>query len=106
MTEHPAAPTTEAGRKALGIIEAGVNTRWKGLAAYNWSVSAYAASRVVAIEDEARAAARKEVDDALRPALNEAHQYAGASYFAGAAVRKVIRILDSLSTDTREDEQP
>lgn len=53
--EKTTSPRTEAGRRAQGVVEAGVNPQWQGLAEHGGSVSTYAAELILAIEREARA---------------------------------------------------
>lgn len=88
MTEHPAAPMTEAGRRLL-------NRR-----SY-WSGNTEIRDGILAIEDQARAAARKEVLDDIDDALPVAYGDDQANYKS-----EVSAILDSLSTDTRKEPQP
>ena len=102
MTEHPAAPTTKAGR-----------AMW---AAFNnpdpsWIDDGEEILRaILAIEAEARATARKEVLDAPRLARLLKERYGDSAFGLAVGNLSLERfvmdadaILDSLSTDTREE---
>ena len=86
MTEHPAAPTTEAGRALAARAKRQAFGNWEGIAQFE----------IPAIEAEARAAARKEVLDGFRAEID------GRTWHPDDLDRLNI-ILDSLSTDTREE---
>ena len=84
MTEHPAAPTTEAGRRLWAQPKYAENESWDA-----WTTA------IIAVEAEARAAARKEVLDEIRARLHPVYD--------GKDFDFIRAILDSLSTDTREE---
>jgi hypothetical protein len=99
MTEHPAAPTTEASKHCLKWIafvekvdDPAGNTIYDEL------------QRIFLprIEAEARAAARKEVLNEARDRLTKA--VAKRDFMSGPlSAASMFAILDSLSTDTREE---
>ena len=95
MTEHPAAPRTEAARDLMtNLSKVADSDSWA------W----WAMQGILAIESEARAAARKEVllsEDELIDIIEQAIFETGTGL--EAAVLAAERILDSLSTDTREE---
>ena len=96
MTEHPAAPTTEAGRAF--VREFGVGGIYSGQGDV-----AFARRSVSKIEAEARAAARKEVTPEML-AIAIIRIWHGSSEEPNAAdIEEARLILDSLSTDTREE---
>ena len=101
MTEHPAAPPTEAGRTLIDQIEGlDYDAYDAGRAAFgSWT------DAIRAIEAEARAAARKEVLDEIRQRLPGYMDDLNSEELSGYtfAVNQFGAILDSLSTDTREE---
>ena len=91
MSEHPAAPTTEAGRHMLMWLR---SVQRPGTYPIR--------DAILAIETEARAAARKEVLDEIRRNMPVAVLATDGGPTVAYAM-EVTDILDSLSTDTREE---
>ena len=92
MTEHPAAPTSPA-RQLLSLVE----NLYEDVRSIERREVGEVYKLVAAIEAEARAAARKEVLDRL--AMREVSVGPLDAY----SKRSVLEVLDSLSTDTREE---
>ena len=95
MTEHPAAPTPLA---PLDQLFNEVDER------FGRNVARFVDARLDAALAEARAAARKEVRPAMWELVHDA-AHAGNGYYETCmeCMRSVDAILDSLSTDTREE---
>ena len=91
MTEHPAAPTSPA-RQLLSLVE----NLYEDVRSIERREVGEVYKLVLAVESEARAAARKEVLDEIR------EHFRTDAPTAVTTTRTVRRILDSLSTDTRE----
>ena len=86
VTEHPAAPATEAGRRLFTDNEP----------MDMWESDGVTWEDITAVEAEARAAARKEVLDEAKELLDSVDD--------GPNPRsRFRRILEVLSTDTREE---
>ena len=98
MTEHPAAPPTEAGRTLIDQIEGlDYDAYDAGRAAFgSWT------DAIRAIEAEARAAARKEVLDEVRTICEE-WGHTDDWNVESIYVSTLLERLDSLSIDTREE---
>ena len=108
MTEHRAAPTTEAGRGLAAKAKQQAWGNWEGLMQFTIpAIEAEAYKRGLADAErpgwtnrrgspiaEARAAARKEVLDEIRGKVLAIHP---------ATPTEVFAILEVLSTDTREE---
>ena len=97
MTEHPAAPTTEAGRETHTLLHR-LSSQMKTCE----MVPCPFAGLARRTEVEARAAARKEVLDEIRRNMPVAVLATDGGPTVAYAM-EVTDILDSLSTDTREE---
>lgn len=94
----PAAPTTEAGRDLLSACDSGGWITWDHqLVSLNGMRRA-----ILAIEAEARAAARKEVLERLERGLRAIHETSSDPSSRNLSA-SMLAVLDSLSTDTREE---
>ena len=87
MTEHPAAPTTRRGKAVLSEMPDRIRGPWTPFREEQWG------GTIATIEAEARVAARKEVLDEIRLRTRG----------CGCDNNHLTDLLDSLSTDTREE---